>query len=212
MNLLLSNPPRSKHRKSSRHKRRHHVKRRSSGKRNPPMAKRRRHTRKTARRRSSFRGFSRRRRSSRGRGSGGFALKELVMLGGIGAAGVLATTMLRSKLSAETQAKIATWSPYLQAAIPAVVGVAAGFALKKTSPKLARGLALGGLVAGGIGAGTIAMSQMQSTGHSALGRGIGLFPSIDYSAQPRLMAGLGRMGEEPAGNWRSPIYSSRPVS
>lgn len=116
----------------------------------------RRKTRRTARRSSS-------------RGRGGFALKELLMTGATGAAGVFAVNkVLERVLPADA-------SPYMRIAATAGIALLAGKFLAKFNPTIARGISVGGSVAAGL----MAMNELRA-GMSGMS-GMGILPMQTYN-------------------------------
>lgn len=136
MNVLFSNPPGHKRKKGRKTKARTSHKKRAS--RNPPMAQKRK-SRK-----------GKRRTSRRGGGVSlrGFVNKDVLMTGGIAAVGIWALPKAIAALPQSVQDTI-RGNPYITAAASAAIGLLAGMLLRKTSPTLAKGLAIGGVVAGG---------------------------------------------------------------
>jgi hypothetical protein len=181
LHLIVSNPPRATKRSTRARKVR---RRRSRIQRNPGgviMAKRSRRRR----RRAGSGGFPlirRARRSSRRRGGGralgGFVSRD-VLTGAAGAvAGYIGTNLLLEK------AVPADWinSDGKRIAAKAALALGGAFVLRRMGlSMLARGLAVGGLVAAGIDA----ARKAQVPGVSGLGEfGIGEVASFDYAALP----------------------------
>ena len=96
-----------------------------------------------ARRRSRS---STRRRTSRGRGAGGFIDREALKTGATAALAVVGINKILPRIIPASMAS----NPYAIPIASIVVGLAAGALLRRTSPALARGAAIGGVVGGGV--------------------------------------------------------------